>query len=455
MKNSVVLPCYVDGESLNSYTDELSNLARNVHKAHLLGPWLIARVAESEGAEVTWFSRAMFLATLNDVQVFFWDVRSNEAAAGAKVATHKLFTHRFLDRGNVSKPRYKVVRSAEEAANFAAKLAKPVVVKPIKGTRGRGVSLGLQSRSEIGEAFQKAKSSIGALVEEQVSGIEYRFFVLGSQVLSVLGKKSAHVVGNGTSSVIELVDAKNKLRALNPRLMVSLIPKDEWVEQNLAKQGLAWESIPAEGQEVVLRHEANISLGADSFDATESVPEIAKQAAIEAVAAIPGLDWAGVDVIVDTSVESAPAAYIIEVNTGPGIGGHHFPMRGAPRDLATPIWRRAYEKQKALAGTFSIAPVRTSLPKACQRLVSVEGKVQGVGFRKWLVREAVALNVQGWVRNRADGSVQAVLKGDLAKVERLLGKLHFGPKAASVAKVSVTPHSRSFVHDGFKILKTR
>ncbi|MGP9677088.1 acylphosphatase [Halomonas sp. AOP27-A1-41] len=455
MKNSVVLPSYTGDESLNSYTDELSNLARSVHETHLLGPWLIARVAESEGAEVTWFSRAMFLASLNGVQVFFWDVRSNEAAVGAKIATHKLFTHRFLDRGNVSKPRYKVVHSAQGAANFATKLAKPVVVKPIKGTRGRGVSLGLSDKSEIVDAYHKAKSSIGVLVEEQVSGIEYRFFVLGGQVLSVLGKKSAHVVGDGTLSVSELVDEKNELRALNPRLMTSLIPKDEWVEQNLAKQSLTWESIPVEGVEVVLRHEANISLGADSFDATDSVPEIAKQAAIEAVAAIPGLDWAGVDVMVDTSDKSAPAAYIIEVNTGPGIGGHHFPMRGAPRDLATPIWRRAYEKQKALAGTFSIAPIQASLPKPCQRLVSIEGKVQGVGYRKWLRREAAALNIQGWVRNRADGSVQAVLKGDLAKVERMLGKLHFGPKAASVAKVSVTSHSRALSYSGFRILKTR
>lgn len=455
MTNSVVLPCYNPEVLLNVYSDEFSDLARNAHEAHLLGPWLIARAAESEGAEVTWFSRAIFLATLNDVQVLFWDVRANEAAVGAKIATHKLFTHRFLDRANVPKPRYSVVYSAQGAVKFAAKVGGAVVVKPIKGTRGRGVAIGLKSAKEIATAYDQAKSSIGVLVEEQVIGTEYRFFVLGDEVLSVLGKTPAHVLGDGSLSVSELVDAKNELRALNPRLMTSLIPKDDVVEQNLAKQGLAWDSIPAEGQEVVLRHEANISMGADTFDATDDVPDIAKQAAIKAVAAIPGLDWAGVDVIVDTSTESAPAAYIIEVNTGPGIGGHHFPMRGMPRDLATPLWRRAYEKQKALNTTFSIAPLHALLPELCQLLVSVEGKVQGVGFRKWLRREAAALNVQGWARNRQDGTVQAVLKGDRVKVEQLLGKLHFGPKAASVAKVSVASHSRSFAHAGFKILKTR
>ncbi|MDW0359741.1 acylphosphatase [Halomonas venusta] len=455
MTNSVVLPYYDHNQSLNSYTDDFSDLARNAHETHLLGPWLIARVAESEGAEVTWFSRAIFLATLNEVQVLFWDVRANEAAVGAKIATHKLFTHRFLDRADVPKPRYSVVYSVQGAMKFAAKVGGAVVVKPIKGTRGRGVAIGLKSEEEIKIAYEQAKSSIGVLVEEQVKGTEYRFFVLGGEVLSVLGKKPAHVVGDGILSVSELVDAKNKLRALNPRLMTSLIPKDDVVEQNLAKQELAWESIPAKEQEVLLRHEANISMGADTFDATDSVPEVAKQAAIDAVAAIPGLDWAGVDVIVDSSDKLSPAAYIIEVNTGPGIGGHHFPMLGTPRDLATPLWRRAYEKQKALGGQFSIAPIQASLPAPCQRLVSIEGKVQKVGFRRWLRREATALNIQGWVRNHQDGTVRAVLKGDLAKVEQLLGKIHFGPKTASVERVSVTPHSRSFAHSGFIILKPR
>ena len=81
--------------------------------------------------------------------------------------------------------------------------------------------------------------------------------------------------------------------------------------------------------------------------------------------------------------------------------------------------------------------------------------MQGVGYRKWLRREAAALNIQGWVRNRQNGTVQAVFKGDRAKVEQLLGKLHFGPKAASVTKVSATSHSRSLKHAGFIILNTR
>lgn len=71
----------------------------------------------------------------------------------------------------------KVVHSAEGVANFATKLAKPVVVKPIKGRRGRGVAIGLESKEDIKKAYEQAKSSIGVLVEEQVSGVKYRFFL--------------------------------------------------------------------------------------------------------------------------------------------------------------------------------------------------------------------------------------------------------------------------------------
>ena len=60
------------------------------------------------------------------------------------------------------------------------------------------------------------------------------------------------------------------------------------------------------------------------------------------------------------------------------------------------------------------------------------GQVQGVGFRAWMVREAVKLGVSGWVRNRGDGTVEALVHGDPAGVEELLRACRFGPQAAVV-----------------------
>lgn len=445
----------VDNETgLNLYDDAFSHLARSAYHYHLLGPWLIAQAAQSYGAEVEWITRAIILVKQHDRQVFFWDVRSNESAVGAKLATHKGHAHRFLERAGVSTPAARQVHSVEAALEFWRGLGRPVVIKPLQGTRGRAVALGVNDEAFISAAFAQAKSDRGVLVEEQVHGNEYRFFVVGDEVLAVLGKESAHVVGDGITTMEALVEAKNRLRVMNPRLMTSLISLDEVATHNLNRQGFDWQSVPRAEQRVVLRQEANISMGADTFDATDLVSERSKSVAVAAVHALPGLDWAGVDVMLADAADEQGEVHVIEVNTCPGLGGHHFPMRGQPRDVATGVWRRALAKQQALDEHFALAPLpeRKSVP--CQLRVEISGKVQGVGYRKWLRRTAIGLGVQGWVRNVPSGKVQAGLYGEHSVIERLLGKLSFGPSKAVVKSVNQTHLKNPLRRGGFRIRRT-
>jgi acylphosphatase len=72
--------------------------------------------------------------------------------------------------------------------------------------------------------------------------------------------------------------------------------------------------------------------------------------------------------------------------------------------------------------------------------VIIEGKVQGVGFRAWVQREAKTRNLAGWVRNRADGSVEAVFAGDAALVRTMVEACHRGPRLASVRAVKTSIH---------------
>jgi acylphosphatase len=67
----------------------------------------------------------------------------------------------------------------------------------------------------------------------------------------------------------------------------------------------------------------------------------------------------------------------------------------------------------------------------------ITGRVQGVGFRAWMEQTAERLGVQGWVRNRRDGSVEAVIAGDTSKVDEMLTMCWQGPPAAKVDGVSV------------------
>ncbi|MCK8787527.1 acylphosphatase [Roseomonas sp. NAR14] len=68
--------------------------------------------------------------------------------------------------------------------------------------------------------------------------------------------------------------------------------------------------------------------------------------------------------------------------------------------------------------------------------ISIEGRVQGVGFRDWMLREANRLGVQGWVRNRADGTVEALLAGEEAAVQALLTACRAGPPGARVDRIA-------------------
>ena len=67
--------------------------------------------------------------------------------------------------------------------------------------------------------------------------------------------------------------------------------------------------------------------------------------------------------------------------------------------------------------------------------VIISGRVQGVWFRAWTVREAQSLGLDGWVRNRMDGTVEAAFSGEQAAVEEMLRRCHDGPRAARVDRV--------------------
>ncbi len=79
------------------------------------------------------------------------------------------------------------------------------------------------------------------------------------------------------------------------------------------------------------------------------------------------------------------------------------------------------------------------------------GRVQGVGFRYFVLREAEALGIHGWVRNRADGTVEALARGTKEELDRLQDSLQEGPRWSRVVSVSVTEESDEDVGQAFEI----
>lgn len=83
--------------------------------------------------------------------------------------------------------------------------------------------------------------------------------------------------------------------------------------------------------------------------------------------------------------------------------------------------------------------------------LAITGNVQGVGFRAWLRDEAEAVGITGWVRNRRDGSVEALLAGEAEVVRALIERCRSGPRGSVVTRIDDTPSAEP-APAGFRIL---
>ncbi len=86
--------------------------------------------------------------------------------------------------------------------------------------------------------------------------------------------------------------------------------------------------------------------------------------------------------------------------------------------------------------------------------VRIRGRVQGVWYRAWTEKTARRLGLSGWVRNRSDGSVEALICGAPGDVERMLDLLREGPPAARVDSMEAEPDAPVPAEEGFRVLPT-
>ncbi len=233
------------------------------------------------------------------------------------------------------------VSSAAEAWEIAQELGLPVVVKPQYGNHGRGVTTNLLTQAEVTAAYENAREEESTIVvEKYIEGEDYRLLVVGDRLVAAARRVPAQVIGDGKSTVRQLVAEVNKdpRRSDGHSTVMSFITLDPVAEAVLAQQGFNPDSVPPAGHIVLIRRNANLSTGGTACDVTDLVhPEVAARA-VEA-ARIIGLDIAGVDVIAkDISVSlEAQNGGIVEVNAGPGLRMHLQPSEGQSRPVGEAI----------------------------------------------------------------------------------------------------------------------
>lgn len=251
-----------------------------------------------------------------------------------KICRFKHFTKKMLDLAGVPSPVGAEFAPTEKdiAANYFDRMPKPVVVKPTNASSSHGVSVGVNSLPEFYDAWEYALASgndrTKVLLEEFVQGVEVRAFVVGSQVVAAAVRIPPFVVGDGKSSMAELLEVERERRRVNKKVRANIIPDWEFV----ARFGHSADTVPSSGEIVILRHFSTTSLGALFFDITERLSEEIKQIAVNATAAIPHLEIAGIDMLI-ANLEDPTTAKILEINTTPATDLHRYPAFGELRPV--------------------------------------------------------------------------------------------------------------------------
>jgi cyanophycin synthetase len=263
------------------------------------------------------------------------------------IAQDKELTKTLLDAAGIPIAAGRRVASAEDAWNATCEIGAPVVVKPLDGNQGRGVGVNLMSREQVEAAYAVAADISGnVLVERYIHGQDYRMLVVGNKLIAAARRNPPQITGDGVHSVGQLVEQINSdpRRGEGHANALTKIHFDEIALAHLATQGLTADSIPAEGERVLLRNNANLSTGGTATDVTDDVhPELA--ARVEAAAEMIGLDICGVDIVCnDLSKPLEGHGAVIEVNAAPGLRMHLQPSFGKGRAVGDAIIASIFKK---------------------------------------------------------------------------------------------------------------
>jgi cyanophycin synthetase len=270
-----------------------------------------------------------------------WTAETDRTSAiGESIASDKDLTKTLLANCGVPVPEGSLVRSADAAWDEAQDIGLPVVLKPVDGNHGRGVTLNLMNETDVKAAYAiaaEAGDSSAVLVERYITGNEHRLLVVGQKVVAAAKGESLWVTGDGKSNVIALCNSQintDPRRGTSEEHPLNTVdPTDDEIKLDLQRQGLTPESVPPAGQKVLIQLNGNVA-----DDVTDDVhPDVAYVAAL--AARVVGLDIAGIDLVcedISRPLQEQRGA-IIEVNSSPGLLAHIKPAQGQPRAVGKAI----------------------------------------------------------------------------------------------------------------------
>jgi cyanophycin synthetase len=254
------------------------------------------------------------------------------------LASDKDATKRLLGSMGVPVPRGVQITDEDELEDSVERLGFPVAIKPLDANHGKGITVGLVTLEEVRAAFPLAKKySRYVIIEQSLTGQDFRALVVNNRLIAVAERIPAHVVGDGEHTISDLIEITNQdpRRGYGHENVLTLIDVDAQTESLLAARGYTLDTVLLAGEMFRLKTTANISTGGTAIDRTDEVHPF-NTSLFERIARIIGLDVAGIDVVApDLSTPlSENGGGIIEVNAAPGFRMHLAPSDGLARNVA-------------------------------------------------------------------------------------------------------------------------
>jgi GNAT-family acetyltransferase (TIGR03103 family) len=240
------------------------------------------------------------------------------SAVALSICDDKAVTRRIVERAGVRVPEEIEADDASALPEFLERHGS-VVVKPARGEQGRGVAVGLTTMEEVDQAIERARVVCErVLVESCFHGDDLRLVVIDYRLVAAAIRRPAAVVGDGRSTVRELIARQSRRREAATG-GESSIPLDAETERCIAAAGLTLDAVPEVNREVAVRKAANLHTGGTIHDVTDHVHPTLVEAAVQVARAI-GIPVVGVDFIVRSPHE--PDYVFIEANERPGLANH-------------------------------------------------------------------------------------------------------------------------------------
>ncbi|WP_299208443.1 cyanophycin synthetase [uncultured Dokdonia sp.] len=333
----------IDGESYD-LKDDIQEM-RELRESERLGPSTGSIVEEAANRGIPWirlnrYSLCQLGYGANQKRIQA-TVTSETSSIGVELACDKEDTKYLLEQAEVEVPRGDIIsreRSLEEACRY---VGYPLVIKPIDGNHGRGITVDVQNYEDALVGYHAAKEvSSRVIVEKYITGEDYRLLVINHKLVAAAIRTPAHVIGDGKSTITELVDKVNEdpRRGFGHENVLTQITINDLTKTIIKDAGYTVDSVLKDRERLILKDTANLSTGGTAEDITDIVHP-ANVSMAERISKIIDLDICGIDIMTNdiTRPLSETGGAVLEVNAGPGFRMHLAPTTGLPRNVAAPV----------------------------------------------------------------------------------------------------------------------